>query len=89
MHPMPVISKPVGRMSSLGEFDLPGVVPGGGASSDAHSALQNKGLQAPGSEMPRNPTDRKMAQGDMRMTGLIVIEFRFRVWKRLRILVVS
>ena len=43
--------KPVGRMSSLGEFDLPGWLLG--ASSDAHSALQKQGLRAPGSELLR------------------------------------
>ena len=31
------------RMSTLGEFHLLGLVPGG-ASSDAHAALQNKGF---------------------------------------------
>ena len=70
-HLKPVILKPVGRMSILGEFDLPGVVLG--ASSDAHSALQKKGCRL----LARNCSDRASEslgqkdrpRWDMRMTG--------------------
>ena len=60
-HLKPVILKPVGRMSVLGEFDLPGVVPG--CFLGRPFCASKQGLQAPGSELlgllARNPSDRK------------------------------
>ena len=48
-HLKPVILKPVGRMSILGEFDLPGVVPGWFLRRPFYASKQ--GLQALGSEL--------------------------------------
>ena len=78
-HLKPVILKPVGWMSILEEFDLPGVWSLGG-SSDAHSALQHKGCRL----LDRNCSDRASEslgqkngpRQDMRMTGFIVTGFR-------------
>ena len=48
-HLKPVIVKPVGRMSVLAEFDLPGVVPG--CFLGRPFCASKQGLQAPGSEL--------------------------------------
>ena len=57
-HLKPVISKPVGRMSVLGEFDLPGVVPG--CFLGRPFCASKQGLQAPGS----NCSDRSSESSD-------------------------
>ena len=48
-HLKPVILKPVGGMSILGELDLPGVVPG--CFLGRPFCASKQGLQAPGSEL--------------------------------------
>ena len=65
----PVLLKPVGRMSILGEFDLPGVLPG--CLLGRPFCASKQGLQAPGSELtgkclgiPRTETWPKMAHAD-------------------------
>ena len=64
VHLKPVILKPVGRMSILGEFDLPGVVPG----CFPRTAVLRFKTRVAGPWLgiarteARNPSDRKMAQ---------------------------
>ena len=77
-HLKPVILKPVGRMSMLGEFDLPGVVPG--CFLGRPFCASKQGLQAPGSELLGQklgiPRTEKWPKRDMRMTGFTVTGFR-------------
>ena len=74
-HLKPVILKPVGRTSILGEFDLPGVVLG--CFPGRPSCASKQGLQAPGSELLRQTLGQKNGpRWDMRMTGFIVTGFR-------------
>ena len=63
-HLKPVILKPVGQMSVLGQFDLPGVVPGcflGRPFCASKTRVAGSWLGIARTEA-RNPSDRKMAQ---------------------------
>ena len=64
----------------MGEFDLSGVVDGRSNSSDAHSALENKGLLAPGSELLGHASEslghKNGPKRDVWMTGFILTGFR-------------